>query len=150
MRIRAKGVLLATLALLTPAGLVLVNLAAYVMAHLAAFRVAITVSAVVSTIVLNGLTIDLLYRGGGSRWPSRYPFRPEDRRQVVAVAGALILIGAGLAGVLTYRGLADPRRLPNLQTFLAGLVGLVTPLAVAILFREEVNPRLRRRYRTRT
>ena len=68
---------------------------------------------------------------------------------MVAVAGAALLLGAGLAGVLTYRGLSDPRRLPNLQTFLAGVVGLVTPLVVTLLFREEVNPRLRRRQRTR-
>ena len=61
--------LLAALALITPLGLILVNVAAYVMAHLAAFRVAVTASAVVSTIVLNGIAAIAAYRYGVAHYP---------------------------------------------------------------------------------
>jgi len=149
MRTTPRGVLLAAIALITPAGLVIVNAAAYVMVHLAAFRLAIAVSAVLSTAVLNGLTAVALYRVGQARWPDLWPFRESHGRAMLATGAAALLLLAGAAGLLTYRGLADPRRLPNLQTFLAGLAGLAVPLLLALFLREDVSPRARRRYRTR-
>ena len=144
-----QGALLATLALITPAGLVVVNIAAWVMSHLAAFRVGITVSAVVSTLVLNGLTMVALYRVGLQRWPDFEIFRVSRQRSMTAVGAFLLLLMAAVAGELTYRGLSDARQLPNLSTFLAGLVGLVVPLVLALLLRDNASPRARRRYRTR-
>jgi hypothetical protein len=149
MRTTPRGLLLAAIALITPAGLVVVNIAAWVMAHLAGFQLAITVSAVVSTVVLNGLTMVAMYRLGVARWPDVEPFRPSRRRSMMAVGVFALLLTTALAGTLAYRGLSDPRQLPNLQTFLAGVVGLVIPLALALLLREHVTPRMRRRYRTR-
>jgi hypothetical protein len=158
--------LLAALALITPLGLILVNLAAYVMAHLAAFRVGITASAIVSTIVLNGIAAIAAFRYGVARWPelSQDPrpqplvprlmlwlFAPERRRAIMAEAVFVLLLAAVLGGVLTYRGLSDPRALPNLSTLLGGLVGLVLalPLIVAAIYRRETSRSGRRRYRTR-
>jgi Co/Zn/Cd efflux system component len=119
------------------------------MEHLAAFRVAITISAVVSTLVLNAITALTAYRLGQQRWPERWPFGEDHRNGLIAAGSFLLLFATSLAGYLTYGGLSDPKKLPNLTTFLAGLVGLALPLALLFLFREEVNPRLRRRYRTR-
>jgi hypothetical protein len=158
--------LLAALALITPLGLILVNVAAYVMAHLAAFRVAITASAVVSTIVLNSIAAIAAYRYGVARWPELnedtrpqplvprlvlWLFAPQRRVAVVVEAGFILLLAAALGGVLTYHGLSDPSLLPNLSTLLGGLVGLVLalPLVVAALYRRETSRRRRRRYRTR-
>ena len=158
--------LLAALALITPLGLILVNVAAYVMAHLAAFRVGITASAVVSTIVLNGIAAIAAYRYGVARWPelSRDPrpqplvprlilwlFAPQRRRAVMVEAVFILSLAAALGGVLTYRGLSDPTLLPNFSTLLGGLVGLVLalPLIVAAIYRRETSRRRRRRYRTR-
>ncbi len=158
--------LLAALALITPLGLILVNVAAYVMAHLAAFRVGITTSAVVSTIVLNGIAAIAAYRYGVARWPelSQDPrpqplvprlmlwlFAPQRRRAVMVEAVFILSLAAALGGVLTYRGLSDPTLLPNFSTLLGGLVGLVLalPLIVAAIYRREPSRRGRRRYRTR-
>jgi hypothetical protein len=158
--------LLAALALITPLGLILVNVAAYVMAHLAAFRVAVTASAVVSTIVLNGLAAVAAYRYGVARWPewsnangpqplvprlAVWLFSPQRRRAVMVDAGYILLMAAAIAGELTYRGLSDPRRLPNLSTLLGGLAGLVLalPLILAALYRRGAGRRGGRRYRTR-
>ena len=158
--------LLAALALVTPLGLILVNVAAYVMAHLAAFRVAITASAVVSTIVLNSIAAIAAYRYGVARWPELnedtrpqplvprlvlWLFSPERRVAVVVEAGFILSLAAALGGVLTYHGLSDPSLLPNLSTLLGGLVGLVLalPLVVAAIYRRESSRRQRRRYRTR-
>jgi hypothetical protein len=148
-RVNPRGIALGLLALLTPAGLVLVNLAAYVMANLAAFRIGITVSSVVSALVLNTLTCVVAYRLGAQRWPDAWLFAPRRRRRLsLFVAVGLVLV-ASLSGYLTYQGLSDPRKLPNLATFLAGVLGLAVPIGLGILFREEVNPRARRRFRTR-
>lgn len=153
MRRPTRALLLAILAVITPAGLVLVNVAAYVMANLAAFRVGITVGAVVSTIALNALAAVAGYRVvearlSGNRWVG-WIFQPKHLRSN-AVCGAFILVlVATISGELTYRGLADPRKLPNLQTFLAGLLGLAVPLVLAAIFGEQASPRARRRYRTR-
>jgi hypothetical protein len=158
--------LLAALALITPLGLILVNVAAYVMAHLAAFRVGITTSAVVSTIVLNGIAALAAYRYGVARWPELvedprpqppvprlmiWLFAPNRRRAVMVEAAFILSLAAALAGVLTYHGLSDPNLLPNISTLLGGLVGLVLalPLVVAALYRRESSRRGRRRYRTR-
>jgi hypothetical protein len=145
--------LLALVALLTPAGLVLVNIAAYVMANLGAFRVGITVSAVVSTIVLNAITGIAAYRTVATRLSGHrgvgWIFQPRHVRSNAVCAAFLLALAGTISGELTYRGLSDPRALPNLQTFLAGLVGLAVPLALAAIFREEITPRMRRRYRTR-
>ena len=153
MRRSTRARLLAFLAVITPAGLVLVNIAAYVMANLAAFRLAITVSAVVSTILLNGITVVAGYRLVETRFKDHRVlgwFLQARHLRSNAVCGAFLLVlAATIGGELTYKGLSDPRRLPNLSTFLAGLLGLAVPLVLAALFREEVNPRSRRRYRTR-
>jgi hypothetical protein len=158
--------LLAALALITPVGLILVNVAAYVMAHLAAFRVGITASAVVSTIVLNGIAAIAAYRYGVARWPELsqdhrpqplvprlilWLFAPQRRRAVMVEAVFILSLAAALGGVLTYRGLSDPTLLPNFSTLLGGLVGLVLalPLIVAAIYRRETSRRSRRRYRTR-
>jgi hypothetical protein len=158
--------LLAALALITPLGLILVNVAAYVMAHLVAFRVGVTASAVVSTIVLNGLAATAAYRYGVARWPewssagpsqplvprlALWLFAPRRRRAVMVEAAYILLMAAAIAGELTYQGLSEPRRLPNMSTLLGGLAGLVLalPLILAALYRRGAGRRERRRYRTR-
>ena len=153
MRRSTRARLLAALAVITPAGLVSVNVAAYVMANLAAFRLAITVSAVVSTIVLNGITAVAGYRLLEARFKDHgwlgWLFQPRHVLSNAVCGAFLLIVVAAIGGELTYRGLSDPRQLPNLSTFIAGLLGLAVPLALAALFRDEVNPRSRRRYRTR-
>ncbi|HEY8740927.1 MAG TPA: hypothetical protein VIN56_10085 [Candidatus Dormibacteraeota bacterium] len=153
MRPYTRARLLALFAVVTPAGLVLVNIAAYVMQNLAAFRLAITVSAVVSTIVLNGITGVAAYRTLATRFAESpgigWVFLPRHLRSNAVCGAFLLVLAATVAGELTYRGLSDPRRIPNLQTFLAGLLGLAVPLILAALFRDAVTPRMRRRYRTR-
>jgi hypothetical protein len=144
-----RGLLLAVLAVITPAGLVVVNIAAYVMQNLAVFRVGITVSAVVSTVVLNGLTGVTAYRLGQARWPEHWFFAPHRRNGLLAVFIFGLVFGATLAGVLTWQGLSDPGKLPNLSTFIAGLIGLAIPLLAGFILRENVTRRQRRRYRTR-
>jgi uncharacterized membrane protein YfcA len=148
-RFTTRGLLLAALAILTPAGLVGVNIAAYVMAHLAAFRLAITVSSVVSALVLNTLAAVSVYSVARSQRPDLQPLRDSHRRSTIAVGAFVVSLIAALSGVLTYRGLSDPRQLPNASTFFAGLIGLLIPIVLALLLRENVSRRERRRFRTR-
>ena len=146
---RSRAVLLGLLAIITPAGLVLVNVAAYVMSNLAAFRVGITVSAVVSTLVLNGLTGITAYRLAATRWPEAWLFAPHRRQALTAEFVFGLAIAGAIAGRLTYQGLSDPARLPNLSTFIAGLIGLAIPIVLALMLRDTTTRRQRRRYRVR-
>lgn len=153
MRPSTRARLLALFAVVTPAGLVIVNIAAYVMANLAAFRVAITVCAVVSTLLLNAITGAAAFRQlqarlSGSR-ALGWMFQERYVRSNAVCFGFLLVVAATVSGELTYQGLSDPRKLPNLSTFLAGLLGLAVPLVLAALFRPEVSARSRRRFRTR-
>ena len=153
MRPSTRARLLALFAVVTPAGLVLVNMAAYVMANLAAFRLAITISAVVSTILLNAITGIAAYRTLQTRLTDSrlvgWMFEERHLRSNAICFAYLLVLGAAISGELTYQGLSDPRKLPNLSTFLAGLLGLGVPLFLAALFPSEVSRRSRRRYRTR-
>ena len=144
-RSRRNSLLLAALAVITPIGLLVVNAAAYIMVHLAEFRLAITFCAVVSTLVLNGLTAWLAYRIGAERWPDFWPVERRHRRIVLPILLLVLCAIAALAGWLTYRGLSDPRRLPNLQSFLAGVIGLAVPIFLGLSFGR--SPRARRRTR---
>src|SRR2546430_2375572 len=91
-----RALLIGALAVVTPAGLVMVNVAAYVMSNLEAFRNGITAGTVVSTVVLNAITLVAAYRLGAGRWPDRWVFAPERRTRLAVVAGILLLLGAGL------------------------------------------------------
>jgi len=153
MRPSTRARLLAIVAVITPAGLVAVNIAAYVMSHLAAFRLAITVSAVISTLALNAISGVAAYRTlqarlNTSRWIG-WMFQPRYRLSNAVCFAFLLVVAAAVSGELTYQGLSDPRRLPNLSTFLAGLLGLAVPLVLAAIFTKQVSPRRQRRYRTR-
>lgn len=153
MRPSTRARLLAIFAVVTPAGLVVVNIAAYVMSHLAAFRLGITVSAVVSTVLLNAITGVAGYRTLRARLESSrlmgWMFQERFLRSNAVCFGFLLVVAAAVSGELTYQGLSDPRKLPNLSTFLAGLLGLGVPLVLAALFTEQASPRSRRRFRTR-
>ncbi|MFN2463602.1 MAG: hypothetical protein ABR573_06845 [Candidatus Dormibacteria bacterium] len=153
MRPSTRARILAVFAVVTPAGLVVVNIAAYVMSNLAAFRLAITISAVVSTLLLNAITGMAAFRGLQTRMSQSpalgWMFQEKYVRSNAVCFAFLLLLATTVSGELTYQGLSDPRKLPNLSTFLAGLLGLAVPLVLAALFRDEVGNRARRRYRTR-
>ena len=118
--------------MITPLGILAVNASAFVMVHLNAFRVGIAACAVISGLVLNGLTAWWLMRMVSRSAP---PLYREYRVWAMAVSTIIVLVTAGAGGYLTYLGLRDPRRLPDALSVIVAVVMIGLPFAVSIAAR---------------
>ena len=105
------------------------NASAFVMVHLTEFRIGIAACALVSGLVLNGLTAWWLLRLASRNAP---PLYREYRIWAIGAAVLLVLLTAGGGGYLTYLGLNDPRRLPDALSVVAATFMLLLPLAVSV------------------
>src|SRR6266571_8127721 len=105
---RLREFVLLTLGVITPVGILAVNASAFVMAHLVAFRLGIAGCALLSGLVLNGLTAFWLLRLASLHAP---PLFREYRVWAIGAAALVVLLTAGGGGYLTYLGLRDPSRL---------------------------------------
>src|SRR5258708_27249016 len=118
-----------TLGVVTPIGLLGVNASACVIVHLVQFRIGIAACALVSGLVLNGLTAWWLLRLASRNAP---PLYREYRIWAIGAAVLLVLLTAGRGGYLTYLGLNDPKRLPDAPSVILATVMLLLPLAVSV------------------
>ena len=126
---RLRDIVLLTLGVLTPIGILAVNASAFVMGHLTQFRVGIAALALVSGLVLNGLTAWWLLRLANRTAP---PLYREYRWWAMGVATLIVLLTAAGGGYLTYLGLRDPRRLPDSLSVVVATIMLVLPFAVTL------------------
>jgi hypothetical protein len=106
-----------------------VNASAFVMLHLTQFRIGIAACAVISGVVLNGLTAWWLLRLASRNAP---PLYREYRTWAIGAAVLIVALTAGGAGYLTYLGLSNPSRLPDPLSVVVATFTLLLPLAVAV------------------
>ena len=102
------------------------------MVHLPAFRVGIAACALVSGLILNGLTAWWLLRLASKTAP---PLYREYRVWLIGAAAVIVLVTAGGGGYLTYLGLGDPRRLPDVLSVVVASIALLLPFAVTLAAR---------------
>jgi hypothetical protein len=126
---RLRESVLLTLGVVTPVGILAVNGSAFVMVHLADFRVGIAACALLSGLVLNGLTAWWLLRLASRTAP---PLYREYRWWAIGFASLIVLLTAAGGGYLTYLGLRDPRRLPDSLSVVVAAFMLVLPFAVTV------------------
>ena len=124
---RVREVVLLFLGVITPLGILAVNISAFVMANLPAFRMGIAGCALVSGLVLNGLTAWWLLRLASR---NANPLFNEYRKWAVGAAVLIVILTAAGGGYLTYLGLRDPRRLPDALSMVVASFMLLLPLAV--------------------
>ncbi len=117
---------------MTPLGILAVNASAFVMVHLAQFRIGIAACALISGLVLNGLTAWWLLRLANRNAP---PLYREYRLWAIGAAVVIVLVTAGGGGYLTYLGLNDPRRLPDPLSVIVATFMLLLPLGVSVAAR---------------
>lgn len=142
LRVRAnRATLLLAIGIVTPLGVLMVNLAAFVMEHLEQFRLVIAACALISSLVLNTLAVTWLTGIARRRSVRFYLEYPELVRALAAIA---VVGGAAVAAYLTYVGMRDPRHLPNGLAIVASLLALLIPFGVALLGRLVVDPASRR------
>jgi hypothetical protein len=126
---RLRELALVALGVITPLGILAVNGSAFVMLHLTQFRIGIATCAVISGLVLNGLTGWWLLRLASRNAP---PLYREYRTWAIGAAVLIVALTAGAAGYLTYLGLRDPSRLPDPLSVVVATFTLLLPLAVAV------------------
>ena len=118
--------------MITPLGILAVNASAFVMVNLAAFRLGIAACAVVSGLVLNGLTAWWLLRLVSRTSP---PLYREYRVPALIGSVLIVLATAAAGGYLTYLGLRDPHRLPDVLSVVVAIVMIGLPFAVSLAAR---------------
>jgi hypothetical protein len=129
---RLREILLLALGVVTPIGILAVNLSAFVMGHLPALRLIIAGCALVSGLVLNGLTAWWVLRLASR---NANPLYREYRTWAIGAAVLLVALTAGGGGYLTYLGLRDPSHLPDSLSMVVASFMLLLPLAVAFASR---------------
>jgi hypothetical protein len=100
---------------------------AFVMGHLPAFRLVIAGCALVSGLVLNGLTAWWLLRLASR---NANPMYREYRRWAIGIASLIVILTAAGGGYLTYLGMRDPNHLPDSLSMIVASFMLLLPLAV--------------------
>src|SRR5437879_8941051 len=103
---RLREFVLLTLGVITPVGILAVNASAFVMMHLDAFRIVIAGLALLSGLVLNGLTAWWLLRLASLHAP---PLFRKYRTWAIGAAVLLVPLTAAGGGDTTYPGIADLR-----------------------------------------
>ena len=133
---RLREVVLVTLGVITPVGILAVNASAVVMLHLNASRLVIAGCAVLSGLVLNGLAAWWLLRLASLRAAPLY-----NEYRVWAIGAAVMVVGltAAAGGFLTYLGLRDPRHLPDSLSMIVAAIMLLLPFAVTFAGRRIVG-----------
>ena len=139
---RVRELLLVIIGVITPVGVLAVNASAFIMQHLGEFRLTIAACALISALLLNGVS---------AYWAIRYaernanPLFTEYRWWIVSLAVLAVLISAAVTTVLTYLGMRDPRHLPDLLSVLGSIAALAMPFALTYVQRRMGRQRARTR-----
>ncbi len=126
----ARRWILPTVGALTPVCLIVVNIAAFIVHQLQTFRLMIGILAFVSGVMLNSWAGLALYRGIKARAPdARMIHQRNHDVLIIGGMGVILLLAAGNAW-FCYQGLASDKDLPNLSTFLVGVVAILFPIGL--------------------
>jgi D-alanyl-lipoteichoic acid acyltransferase DltB (MBOAT superfamily) len=130
--------LLLIIGIVTPIGILVVNAAAFVMRNLAQFRIGIAVCALISSLVLNGLTASWLLRLAGRRSVKMYL---EHQQWATIIATIVVLATSIGAAIFTYIGMSNPSHLPDALAVVTSLLALLVPLGITYFSRLFANAR---------
>ena len=124
---RLRESVLLFIGVVTPIGILAVNVSAFVMGHLPAFRIIVAGCALISGLVLNGLTAWWLLRLASR---NANPMYREYRTWAIGIATVIVILTAAGGGYLTYLGMRDPSHLPDSLSMVVASFMLLLPLAV--------------------
>lgn len=119
---------------ITPVGLIVVNIAAFIVKHLSEFRWTITIAAFVSSMMLNSWMAVNVYRILQRRRPDHSLVQDRNQELVLIGGVGVVIIVSVLAALFCYLGLNDPNSLPNGLTFFSGALAIVLPIALQSVF----------------
>jgi hypothetical protein len=122
------------IAAITPVGLIVVNIAAFIIKHLSEFRWSITIAAFVSSMMLNSWMAVNVYRMLQRRRPDLSWVQERNQEVALIVGVALVLISSALAALFCWWGLSDANNLPNGWTFFSGAIAIALPVLLQGVF----------------
>jgi D-alanyl-lipoteichoic acid acyltransferase DltB (MBOAT superfamily) len=134
----SSRLVLLAIGIVTPVGILVVNAAAFVMRNLQQFRIGIAVCALISSLVLNGLTASWLLRLAGRRSISIY-VRHQEWAGVIATT--VVLATSIGAAIFTYIGMGNPSHLPDTLSVITALAALLVPIGITYFSRLFANGR---------
>ena len=118
----------------TPVALIVVNIAVFIVKHLAAFRWSIAILAFVSGMMLNSWIGLKIYRLFQNRYREN-ALVSDVNQDIVLIGGMAVIIGISfITALFCYLGLANEASLPNAMTFLTGIFAIVVPFAFQFIF----------------
>ena len=118
----------------TPVALIVVNIAVFIVKHLAAFRWSIAILAFVSGMMLNSWIGLKIYRLFQKRY-REHVLVSEVNQDVVLIGGMAVIIGISFVTALfCYLGLSNEANLPNATTFLTGIFAIAVPFTLQFIF----------------
>ena len=120
---------------ITPVGLMVVNIAAFIVHHLAEFRFGITVCAFVSGLMLGAYQALNSYRVVKRRMPDADLVSESNEEMALVIGMGVVIIFSAVTAYLCWVGLASDKNLPNLLTFIAGAVGIAIPVVMQLYYR---------------
>lgn len=134
----SSRLLLIVIGIITPVGILVVNAAAFVMRNLEQFRIGIAVCALISSLVLNGLTASWLLRLAGRRSVKIY----VQHQEWATIIATIIVIATSVgAAIFTYIGMSNPSHLPDTLAVVTALLALLVPLGITYFTRLFANSR---------
>ena len=134
----SSRLVLVAIGIITPIGILVVNGAAFVMRNLVQFRIGIAVCALISSLVLNGLTASWLLRLAGRRSIAIYL---QHQEWATIIATIVVLASSIGAAIFTYIGMSNPTHLPDTLAVVTSLLALLVPLAITYFSRLFANGR---------
>jgi uncharacterized membrane protein len=135
-RYLSRRLLLLVVGVVTPLGILVVNASAFVMRNLLQFRFAIAACALISSLVLNGLTAVWLLKLARRRG---VPLYVKHSDWAIIAAGIIVVAASSAAAIFTWIGLSDPKRLPDGLSVLTALAALLIPLGLTYASRAFVR-----------
>ena len=139
-RARFRRLIIPAIGSVTPVGLIVVNIAVFIVKHLAAFRWSITILAFASGMMLNSWMGLKIYRIFQRRF-GKHPLASESNQDVVLISGMAVIIAISFVTALfCYLGLSDERTLPNATTFLTGVLAICVPFGLQFVFQRVLGP----------
>jgi len=118
----------------TPVSLIVVNIAVFIVKHLATFRWSIAILAFVSGMMLNSWIGLKIYRLFQARY-REHALVSDVNQDVVLIGGMAVIIGISFVTALfCYLGLSNEASLPNALTFLTGIFAIAVPFALQFVF----------------
>ena len=133
-----------------PVALIVVNVAAFIVKHLAEFRWTITILAFESGIMLNSWVGLNIFRLIKRRRPDHVLVR-DGNQEIVLVGGlSIVIIAAFLTALFCYLGLSNANDLPNALTFFVGLLAILVPILLQAAFRGAIRRQRKDRVSTAT